>query len=53
MGLTYACASILPSTEVLLLLPVTDIETGCKVDDDQGHQSSPVGSSLHLKSSPP
>lgn len=53
MGLTYACAPILPSTEVLLFLPVTDIETVCKIDDDQGHQSSPVGSSLLLKSSPP
>ena len=53
MGLTSACAPILPSTEVLSLLPVTDIETGCKVDNDQGHQSSPLGSSLLLKSRPP
>lgn len=52
MGLTSAHAAhcILPSAEVLLVLPVTDVETGCKADDDQGHQSSPVGSSLLLKS---
>lgn len=53
MGLTSAHAPILPSAEVLLVLPVTDVETGCKADDDQGHQSSPVGSSLLLKSRPP
>ena len=39
MGLTSACAPILPST-------------GCKVDNDQGHQSSPLGSSLLLTSRP-
>lgn len=53
MGLTSAHAPILPSAEVLLVLPVTDVETGCKADDDQSHQSSPVGSSLLLKSRPP